>query len=167
MKPALHGFHAAAFAANGELEGVGRWDPTKLSQKWRGICGEFLAAHGARFDTAWGGELAHIRTKFTASAGVALATFKVREKIASSLALTTGRAQAAESTVLHMFVESLRRNEVVRATAAGDEPFAAVLEIPERPLLVVVPWPDPEISDPDEALVRKLGVHLAAAFFGL
>lgn len=73
---------------------------------------------------------------------------------------------AAESTVLDLFIASLRKVEMVRATASSDEPFAEVLRIRERPLLVVVPWPDPEISDPDEALVRKLGVHLAGAFFG-
>jgi hypothetical protein len=166
MSPASTGFHVAAFAGNGELEGVGRWDADTLSPKWLRICGDFLAAHGSRFDAAWPGELAHVRTKFTATAGVALATFKVREKIASSLALSSGRESAAEHTVLDMFVRSLRNVEIVRATARSDDPFDAVLRIRERPLLVIVPWADPEISDPTEALVRKLSVHLAGAFFG-
>jgi|SRR5581483_2269172 len=159
------GFSVAAFGIDGEVQGIDRWDFEKLSSKWLRICGEYLEHHGASFDASWSGPLAHIQTKFTSASGAALVTFGVKGKLAASVALASGLTPATESSVLKMFVNSLRGVELVAAAAQSPEPFREVLAIEERPLMLVVPWADSEVSEQDQALIRELAIHTAGAFF--
>ena len=159
------GFFVAPFGTDGEPEGLDRWELSELSHKWLTICGEFLEHYGDCFDAAWSGPLSHIETRFTSAAGAALVTFRVRGRPVSISALAKGQSPQAESEVLNMFVESLRRINLVKAAATSPEPFQKVLNIEERPLMIVVPWPDAEVSDQDHELVRELELHTAGAFF--
>jgi hypothetical protein len=161
-----HAFYIAAFAVDGELEGVARSETLKLSDKWLRICDEFLAANGTLIDAHWSGPLSHIRTKLTTASGVALVTFSAHDKIACSISLATGLLPDSESSVLQMFVQSLRQTGPARVAAkASSESFAKVREIAERPAMFVVPWGNRDISEQDQALIRELSIHLAAAFF--
>lgn len=159
------GFFVAPFVIDGETEGIGFWELAKLSGKWLATCGKHLNQHGDSFDATWDGNLSHIQTKFTAASGVALVTFQVNGLTASSLALASGLSPATESEVLKMFVSSLRRVELAKKSASSSEPFQKVFAIKERPVMIVVPWPNSAILPQDHALVQELAVHLAGAFF--
>ena len=165
MDTQKQGFHIAGFGVDGELEGVDRFAFEGLSDKWLKICGEYLAGHGTSFEAPWSGNLAHIRTKWTSSSGVALVSFSANGRPVVSMALASGAAPAAESSVLKMYVSSLRALDVVRASARSTEPFKQILDIKERPLMIALPFADLETSDQDNDLVRELSTHIAGAFF--
>ena len=97
----------------------------------------------------------------------ALVTFTSRGRLTASVLLATGQVAAAESQLLQMFVDSLRRVDVAKSAAASAEPFGKVLTLRERPIMIVVPWPDDAVPDEDHEVVSELAVHLAGAFFGL
>ncbi|MFC4314278.1 hypothetical protein ACFPN2_34760 [Steroidobacter flavus] len=158
-------FHIAAFGVDGSLVGMDMWSSERLSGQWLAICREYLNQHGSSFDEPWSGKLSHIRTKLTAARGAALVTFSAHGRIVSSLALASGASQVTEKSVLEMFVNSLRQTQLVRVAARTQEPFQQVLQIAERPVMIVVPWADEAISEQDHTLVRELSIHLAAAFF--
>lgn len=162
---AFRGFHVAAYAFDGALVGLDHWGRDQLSDTWLAICSEHLAQHGANFDAPWLGKLSHIQTQYTSSAGIALVTFSVHGRPVSSLALLTGQSPAAETEALELFVDSLQRVELVHAAKTQASPFADTLTICERPLMVVVPWPDPTVTQQDHELVRELAIHLSGAFF--
>jgi hypothetical protein len=157
-------FHIGAFAVDGNLLGLETSQTERLSRKWLAICKEYLDQHGSSFDETWSGKLSHIRTKLTAAAGVALVTFSANGRIVASLALASGQSAAAENSVLEMFAKSLRDTPLVRAVTRSPDAFQQILQIEERPLMIVVPWPDDATSDQDHKLVQELSLHLAAAF---
>jgi hypothetical protein len=124
-----------------------------------------LARHGgASFRTALDQNLSHLEIALTSFGGVGVATFYAHGNIAASHAFCTGGNRTAEDEVLRMFVDSLRRVDVVRKAQVTERPFEAALTIEERPLWVVVAWGNPAVSAQDEQLIRELGVHFAAAF---
>lgn len=146
-------------------QGIGFYDCAKLSKRWLETCEEFLAHHGSSFDAQWSGNLSHVRTRGTATSGAALITFSVNGKVGASLALVRGTAPAVDTQVLTMFVNSLRKVSVVQAASSSPaSAFSSVLSIRDRPLMVVVPWPDETIADDDHELVRELALHTAGAF---
>jgi hypothetical protein len=161
------GFFIAPFGADGEGVGISFQDATKLSSKWRTICAEYLSRFGESFEAKWEGQLSHITTRFssTSSSGVAIVTFIVHDSVASSLLLLRGMQPIAAREAMMMFVNSLRRINLAKRLATSTEPFSKIFTIEERPVMIVVPWPDPEISEIDHELVRELELHLAAAFF--
>jgi hypothetical protein len=150
---------------DGEQVDSGFWANSQLSDIWLGVCSEFLKANGAAFDMSWSGKLSHIRTKFTSASGAALATFSVYGKVASSVLLLSGQSPEADRTVAEMFVDALRRTVWTQTAASTPHAFSRVTSIKERPLMVVIAWPESTIAEQDHDLVRELGVHLAAAFF--
>jgi hypothetical protein len=158
------GFFVAPFGIDGQQEGCEFVERQRLSVKWLKICGEHLDRHGASFNEPWSGTLAQIHTKFTSAQGVALVTFQVGGRVAASLVLATGASLQAEAQTMQMFVESLRRSAIVQSASADAKPFEAVLSIRERPVMIVVPWPDEAVSEEDHALVRELALHMAGAF---
>jgi hypothetical protein len=159
------GFFVAPFAIDGELAGLAHWEPAALSAEWLGVCDEHLGQYGLCFDASWKGRLSHIRTKLTSASGAALATFWAGGRLALSLLFASGHAPEAESELMDLFTQSLRRMPMVSAAADSSEPFRAVRAIKERPLMIVVPWPDEAISDADHELVQQLATHMAATFF--
>ena len=139
--PGKSGFFIAPFGIDGKSVGVAYWDASRLSKKWLATCTTFLEEHGA-----------------------AIVTICVKGKVVSSLLLLSGRAQATEADVAKMFVESLQRTFLVKASATIPDSFEEFLQCNERPLAVVVAWPEQAVSDEDHDLVRELGIHLAGAF---
>jgi hypothetical protein len=160
-----HQFAVAAFDPAGALIGTGARGFHELSDKWLGICKAFLAAYGENFRAPWQGALAHLETRFTSSDGSALISFYANGILASSLALLSGRSAELETSMLQMFVRSLRETETVKACAVSEAPFEEVFGIAPRPLMVVVPWGNERVSDEDHGLLRELAVHLSGAFF--
>lgn len=75
-----------------------------------------------------------------------------------------GRSAEEEVQVLQMFVSSLRETEFVKACGKAGTAFTQVFDLEQRPLLVVVAWGDPRISEQDATVVRELSLHLAGAF---
>jgi hypothetical protein len=159
------GFFVAPFAVDGEAGELGYWEINKLSAKWLAICEELLDHYGNSFDAAWSGNLSHIETQFTSSSGAALLSFRVTGTPVSSAALLSGRSPGADSQVVKMFVEFLRGASVVRAAAKSELPFQDMFEISERPVMIVVPWGHPSVSDQDQDVVSELEAHTAGAFF--
>jgi hypothetical protein len=159
------GFYIAPFGIDGKLEGLEFWKASRLSAKWLTACGQFLDEQGFVFDASWPGNLSHIQTRFTSASGAAIVTFMTSGRVAASILLASGYAPAAEHEVIGMFIESLRHVELVRVASGALPSFERVRSISERPLMVVVPWPDPAIPERDHQIVRELALHLAAAFF--
>ena len=150
--------------ADGEFIETDKRNLSALSEKWLNICEEYLFHYGDEFDAPWSGNLSHIKTKFISESGAALATFSSNDRPAVSIALVTGLSSEVESSVLKMFVNSLRKVELVRASAQSSEPFEKILSIESRPLAIIVPWGDPEISEQDQQLTQELSLHFAAAY---
>lgn len=158
------GFSVAPFGIDGESEGIDIWEMQKLSEEWLAVCSHHLELYGESFDINWKGNLAHIGMKFTSAAGAALVTYSVHGRPAASLALVSG-SSTAEAEGLKMFVDSLLASKVVQVAATTSDAFQSVFKIKERPLMVVVPFPDSYVADRDHALVRELAIHTAGAFF--
>lgn len=81
------------------------------------------------------------------------------------MALLSGQRHSVESSLLDMFVSSLRATDIVKACAESEAPFQAMLEVKMRPLMLVVPWGDERVSEQDRELVQELSLHVAGAFF--
>jgi hypothetical protein len=159
------GFYIAPFSIDGTLMGVGFWKRADLSGFWIEVCRDLMKKHGCNFDTFLEKQLSHLRMKLTSAKGTALLTLFAQAKPLSSCLLLSGASKDADQQAVGMFVESIRKTSLVRAASAGLEPFAAIPGLDERPLMVVVPWPDETVSDHDHELVRELGLHFAGAFF--
>src|SRR5215475_11186073 len=158
------GFTVAAFTIDGALECKDQWIYSNLSARWSNICDELLRAKGVNFNYPWIGPLSHIRTKLTSARGAGICTIFVNGHVASSNLLLRGHDRVVERDVSRMFVSSLQNVHLVQAATTKSEPFAEVLSLSERPLMVVVPIPDDSISDQDHDVVQELSVHLASAF---
>jgi hypothetical protein len=159
------GFYVAPFSIDGTLEGIGFWKRSDLSGFWIEVCSDLMKGKGGNVDTFLERQLSHLRVKLTSAKGAALLTLFAREKPLSSCLLLSGTSTDADQQAAGMFVESVRKTNIVREVAAVMEPFASIFGINERPLMVVIPWPDETVSDQDHELVRELGLHFARAFF--
>ncbi|HUP79753.1 MAG TPA: hypothetical protein VM260_14465 [Pirellula sp.] len=158
----LH-FFVAPFDLDGESVGVGSWQISMLSPNWLGLCAEQLRSN--KGELSWGERLPGIKVKLTCASGAAIGTVCVNDQVASSLLLLSGQSVSAESVLAQMFVESLRRTMHSRAHPSAKTLFEGVLNLKERPLLIVVPWPEAGIFADEHEMVRELGLHLAGAFF--
>lgn len=158
-------FSIAAFDPTGALIGIGDKSFNKLSDRWLNIAATYLSENGENFKSSWKNSLAHLTTQFTSTDGVALVTFYANGYLVTSLALFSGKNETAEKSVLQMFVNSLRKTEVVKNNAETETPFNEVFNITARPLMVVIPWADDKISQQDHGLVQELAIHLSGAFF--
>lgn len=159
-------FHIAAFAPDGALEGRGTRNVADLSEKWIGFCRSLIDANGLVFDRLLTMSLAHIGIKCSGIHDAALVTISVHDRTQTTFALIRSDSKSA-TQVLAMFVDSVRRNASRQQLAPAAAPFGEMLGIEERPLMALVIWCDPAISDQDNDLVRELGLHFAAAFFAL
>jgi len=156
----------AAFAADGELVGTGRWRVSDLSPKWVGVCRSLLRENGPSFRASFGRPLAHIELKFTSAAGSALCAFFANGEIVMSSACVSGFSGNADREVLRLFQQSLLQVPLIHwPTSDSSQAFQGLFSLSERPLVAVVCWGNPSVSDEDADLVRELGVHLAGAFF--
>lgn len=158
-------FEVAAFDPSGLLVGTSHRRLCDLSEKWLTIASAYLTKHGDSFKADWGGPLAHLKTQVTSSDGVGLVLFFANDVLVASIALLSGLKPDTELSVLKMFVNSLRKTELVQASAANEIPFEDVFQLATRPLIVVVPWGDGSVAEQDDELVRELTLHLGAAFF--
>jgi hypothetical protein len=159
------GFYIAPYSIDGAMKGVGFWKRSDLSGFWIEVCRDLMKEKGSNFDALLEKQLSHLRVKLTSAKGAALLMLFARERPLSSSLLLSGTSMDADQQASGMFVESVRKTNVVREVAPVTEPFASIFGINERPLMVVIPWPDETVSDQDHELVRELGLHLAGAFF--
>ena len=158
-------FEIAAFDPSGLLLGTSTRSLSNLSEKWLAIATAYLAAHGENFKADWGGPLEHLVTQITSFDGVALVSYYAKGILVVSAALLCGANSETELSILKMFVHSLRKTEVVRASAVNETPFEDVFQLMTRPLMVVVPWGDERVAEQDDELVQELALHFAAAYF--
>jgi len=162
--PDAEGFFIAGFAIDGSLEVKDRWNYRDLSSRWSNVCDELLRTKGVNFNHTWSGPLSHIRTRLTSARGAGLCAVYVNDHIAWSSLLLRGNDRGAELATSKMYVNSLQRTDFLQVFAALSEPFAEVLSMSERPVMVFVPIPDEAVSDQDYDVVRELSLHLASAF---
>jgi hypothetical protein len=155
-------FYAAPFAFNGESLGIGVWQVSALSSRWLEFCRGFLRSRGAVFHGPLPPPLQRISLHFTSADGAALASFSLDAVPVGSSAYLRGDAPAAERQLLEMFVESLRRVDVVRRSQATVKAFAEVFSISERPLHIAVVWGASE--DQDAHMIPELATHFAGVF---
>ena len=157
-----HTFHAAPFAFNGESLGVGAWQLSALSARWLDFAREVLRAGGASFNNTLPPPFQRVGLCFTSVRGAALATFSLDGVPVASSAYLRGGDAVAERQLLEMFVDSIRRVDVVRESQTTSQPFAEAFGISERPLHVVVAWG--RSVEEDAEMIAQLGTHFAGAF---
>jgi hypothetical protein len=155
-------FYAAPFACDGELAGVGAWQMSALSPRWLDFSREILGAGGGTFQCLLPPPFDRVGLRFTSSGSAALATFSLDGAPVASSAYLRGDDPVAERQLFEMFVDSVRRVDVVRASQTSSQPFAAVFGISERPLHVVVSWGSS--PEQDSEVIAQLGTHFAGAF---
>jgi len=156
-------FHAAPFAFDGELLGVGAWQVSALSPRWVEFGREVLRTGGSAFHGPLPSPFERVGLCFTSVSGPALATFSLDGVPVASSAYLRGDDLTAERQLLEMFLESVRRVDIVRKTQRTSQPFVEVFSIAERPLHVVISW---GVSEGDDgSMIAELGTHFAAAFF--
>lgn len=159
------GFFVASFSAFGEFVGTGWWRYEKLSKKWTARCRELLVGLGESFDYRWSAELSNLRTKLTAAKGTGLCTFFIGDQVVCSMLLLIGINERAERDAMHMFASSLQGNIPSSMSEQVGGSFFKMTSIAERPLMVVVSFPNESMSEQDQDIVRELSWHFAAAFF--
>jgi len=157
------GFWIAPFALDGELLGVGEWRFDALSKHWISVCTSLIDHYGPVFDECLQGPLGHLRIKCTAAESAAMVVIYAHGAPASSFAVATGAIPAMDTRVLAMFAESIRSSTRQFQVSNIGEPFEAMTSVAQRPLMVVVPWPQSHIAEQDHELVREIGWHFAAA----
>jgi len=153
----------ASFAIDGELLGVGERAFEKLSQHWIGVCASLIDHYGPVFDRPLQGPLSHLRITCTAAASAAMVVLYAHGLPVSSFAVAADAAPAEDTQVLAMFAESIRSSTVQFQVSNIETPFHEMTTISQRPLMVVVPWPESSIAEQDHELAKELGWHLAAA----
>jgi hypothetical protein len=158
-------YFIAPFDVRGELVGLTTRQLSDLAPDWLEFWKQLIGTHGATFQVNLPiPPLQHIAVKLTSTEGAALITFTVRGTPASSAIALSGLNAAAESEILGMWVESLKRVRLVQQAARSETtPFQSAFGLTERPLYLVVSWPLPQIADSDQELVQELQTHLAAA----
>lgn len=155
-------YFIAPFAPDGELIAVAGRSLSDLSPQWLQFCRNLLDERGAAFRVSVPKPgLEHVALQLTSSGSAALVSFTVQGHAATSAIALGGADSAAEAEVLRMFVDSMRRVPVVQEVATTAAPFEAAFGLSERPLYIVVPWANPQISDADMELVQELENHLA------
>jgi hypothetical protein len=159
------GFFVGAFSLLGDFEGQSARRYENLSEKWIGLCRELLVELGTTFDYRWSNQLSHLRTKLTSAKGVGICTIFIKEQVAASMLLMTGKDELAEQAVIRMHQSSLRDSVPLIATGQDDGGFSRIASIVERPLMVVVPFPNKSVSEEDQDIVREISWHFAAAYF--
>ena len=155
-------FYVAPFAFDGELQGIGAWQMSALSNRWLDFGRDILRSGGASFGGLLPPPFEHVGLRFTSAHGAALATFSLGGVPVASSAYLRGEDAVAERELLEMFVDSLRRVDAVRQSQTTSQPFAEVFGISERPLHVVVAWG--ASSEEDSQMIAQLGTHFAGAF---
>jgi len=157
-------FTVEAFSAAGDHEGSGLWSYGQLSEKWIGICRQVIDHFGPIFDYQWSRELAQVRTKLTFVRGAGILTIFVHDRTAASVLVMSGADRGADADIARRYVDALLSSVPTEMLVEGHR-FSGVHSLPNRPVMVVVPFPDPQRSETDEDLVRELGWHFAAAIF--
>jgi hypothetical protein len=157
-------FEISAFDPSGMLMGTRTRRTRDLSGKWLSIASSFLAKQSGNPKAGWGGPLGHLETQLTSSDGCALAMFFAHGVLVSSMALLSGRSRAVESSILTIFVQSLRKSKFVQEDAINEIPFADIFQLSVRPHLIVIPWGDERVAEQDAELIQELALHLGAAY---
>lgn len=156
-------FWIAPFALDGELVGVGEWWIDDISAHWINVCASLVQHYGPVFDEYLQGPLSHIRIRCTAGDGGAMVDLCVHDLMAASFVVVVGTAPVAEGQMLAMFAESLRSSTLLYRIGGSKEAFHEVITLPQRPIAIIVPWPQSSISEQDHELVTELARHLVAA----
>lgn len=149
------------FYPNGHLDAE-RMDTDDLDP---GMVAQFepLFAAGPSFRSPMPGS-PEVTVKWTGSeGGQALLSCSYRADLFMSGVLVAGRDAAADADLLGMFTQSLEAVPLLRQITGGrPNPFAALLERPERPLLAGVVWPT--LPAEQFAELAGLDVLLSAVF---
>lgn len=152
-------FYAAPFALNGELVGIGKWQVSALSLKWLKFCAEALENRGTIFEGPLPPPLERVSMNLTSGSAAVLATFSIDGFLVGSSVYLRGTNAAAEKDILHQFVDSLRKTDIVREAQTNQQPFAEILTISERPLHIAIAWGD---LREEAAIIPDLATHFAA-----
>ncbi|MGC5799353.1 hypothetical protein [Sphingomonas sp. NFX23] len=156
-------FSIAPFGLDGSLEGRAVWNVADLSPKWIGVCSDLIRENGTTFDKSLGGNLNHLSIKFVSANAAALVTISIHNRPVLLGAFASGKEPQSDVEVLTMFAESTSQ-ATLRFHAPDSEAFSELYAITDRPLLVVVPWPDPLVSDQEHDLAREIILHFIGAF---
>jgi hypothetical protein len=155
--------HVALFAPDGSLTAFSGAAASALSPRWKDFWRRMLDAHGPVFKAAIPiPPLSHIGVRLTRMDGAALVSFTVQGQPVTSAVALTGQHSDSEAEVLQMFVDSLRRTQLVRAYASDKPPFEEMFRLSQRPLYIAVIWGNPAVNDEDHETVIEFESHLAA-----
>ena len=157
-------FDVAAFGFDGELIGTGTRQLDQLSPRWLSACDVMLRENGDVFRRSLGAQLSHIEIQLTSADGAALGMFFVNGTLALSTAYFRGESASTETSVMSLFVNSLRNIPQVQEAAESPLPFEALLSVETRPLAALVFWAPSDVDEGDHELVRELSTHFAGAY---
>lgn len=157
-------FEVAAFSFDGELIGTGTRQLDQLSPRWLSACDVMLRENGDVFRGSLGAQLSHIEIQLTSADGTGLGMFFVNGTLALSTAYFPGKSASTESSVMSLFVNSLRNTPRVMEAAESPLPFEALLSVGNRPLAALVFWAPNDVDEGDHELVQELSTHFAGAY---
>lgn len=153
-------FFIAPFACDGESLGIGEWNSSNLESTWLNRL-RFLTGPDNYDHRALPSPFSDFSVRATLVEGSGIATFFVRDVLATSAVILTGARLDAEFQILNMFLDSVRRVSIV-AESGVDSRMDRMIEIANRPLMIAIPWPDDRISDDEYATISAISIHFAA-----
>ena len=157
-------FEVAAFSFDGELVGTGTRQLDQLSARWLSACDVMLRENGDVFRGSLGAKLSHIEIQLTSADGAGLGMFFVKGTLALSTAYFRGESPSTETSVMSLFVNSLRNTPRVLEATKSPLPFEALLSVQTRPLAALVFWAPMDVDEGDHELVQELSTHFAGAY---
>jgi hypothetical protein len=157
------GFYLAVYSGDGMFHGVREWRYASLAEHWISTLSSFLKIQGDKFRASLGGPLSHVEIQFTSISGSALVTIYVNKNIAISGALASGNTDI-DAQIIQMFHSSILKSKFLSTFIEGER-FQGMATINERPLAIIVPWANPQVSDTDIEMTQEMFWHLAGAYF--
>lgn len=161
-EPSVSGaYYIASYVVDGELSGIEPLSLSDLSSHWLDVCRQLIEGLGSVFDERLQGQLSSLRIKYTSAQGAALILVSAHDRPAVSAAFVSGLSEEADRQVLNMLAESAGHS--LAPWTSSRAPFAGLPELRERPLLTVIPYPDPLLTSEEHELAKELIQHLAGA----
>jgi hypothetical protein len=155
-------FHDLTLSADGTVRSRRTHDTDKLVPDAVSVFGLMLLTHGRSFKAPIPhDDFAHIVLSFTQEDdGAALATFFVSGELATTSVLMTGKNERGGEKALLLLQQALSRAMRRGGVEAGFE----LVAIPERPVIVTIPWPNPAVRQADMMFVADMETCLMAAW---
>lgn len=157
-------FTLAGFCADGRFVGKSLWKVETLSQHWVNNFAALIHHHGPIFKTSLPTPLENFVFQLTANGGAGILTIYANSHIAASALLLAGSIPDVDAEIEKLFYASIMKSKTA-TVQDGRPPFVNLLENTERPIVNVVGWGNPSVSNDDEGLIKEMLWNFSGAFF--